>query len=140
MKFWKILGTLIVVGAVASVAFASAAKLNLNSQGVQAGNVPVPRCQGDAAVSVSYGTHYDNTISAILVDTVTVSGIADACVSTAAAACAHTIDVVLTFGPPAPASQDLGTQCITSSPFVYLLLPGSQPSAADLTDVHVLIK
>ena len=138
MKFWKILGTLIVVGAVASVAFASAAKLNLNSQGVQAGNVPVPRCQGDAAVSVSYGTHYENSISSFLVDTVTVSGIADTCMSTPSAP--HAIEVVLTFGPPAFGSQNLGTKSILASSVVYLLPPGSQPSAADLTDVHVLIK
>ncbi len=140
MKLWKILGALLMVAALSSVAFASAAKLNLNSQGVQAGNAIVSGCQGDTAVSVSYGTHYDNSISAILVDTVTASGIADACVSTAAAPCAHTIQVVLTFGPPAGGSQDLGTQCITGSSVVYSLPAGSQPSAADLTDVHVLIK
>ncbi len=138
MKLWKILGALVVVAALSSAAFASAAKLNLNSQGVQAGSAIVRGCQGDAALSVSYGTHYDNSISAFLVDTVTVSGIADACMSTPSAP--RATEVVLTFGPPAGGSQNLGLKTILGSSVVYNLPPGSQPSAADLTDVHVLIK
>ena len=139
MTIWKLIGSLLLVGALSRAAFASAAKLNLNSQGVQAGNAIVRGCQGDAGVAVSYSTRYDNSISASLVDSVTVWPLADACVSTATA-CAHTIDVVLTFGPPVGGSQDLGTQCITGPSVVYLLPTGSQPSAADLTDVHLLIK
>ncbi len=138
MRIWKIIGSLVVVCALASAAFASAAKLNLNSQGVQAGDGMVNGCQGDAAISVSYGTHYDNSISAFLVDTVTVAGIADACMSTPSGP--HATEVVLTFGPPAGGSQNLGLKSIMGPSVVYSLPAGSQPSAADLTDVHVLIK
>jgi hypothetical protein len=138
LRIWKFIGSLVVIGVLASAAFASAAKLNLNSQGVQAGNAIVGGCQGDAAVGVSYGTHYDNSISAFLIDTVTVSGIADACLSTPSAP--RATEVVLTFGPPAGGSQYLGLKTILGSSVVYSLPPGSQPSVSDLTDVHVLIK
>jgi len=139
MKFAKLMLALLVVGAMASVAFASAARLNLNSQGVQAASVRFTGCQGDAALNVTYGTHYVTEIGFFAVDTVTVSGVNDACVSPLPF-CAHTVQVVLTFGPPAGGSQDLGVLCINSNPVVYNIPVTSQPNAADLTDVHVLIK
>lgn len=135
----KLIVLVLVVSAISTAAFASAARLNLNSQAVQAGNVVLRGCQGDAALNIQYSTHYDNSISAFLVDGVSVGGLADGCVSPLPL-CTHTIEAVLTFGPPAGGSQDLGTLCINANPVVYTLPAGSQPSAADLTDVHVLIK
>lgn len=137
MSIWKVLLSVLIVGVFASVAFASAARLNLNSQGVQAGVAVIRGCQGDAALDISYGTHYENTISAFLVDGVTIGGISDACVSPLPL-CAHTMHVVLTFS--GGASQNLGVVCINSNPVVLNIPAGSQPSATDLTDVHVLIK
>jgi hypothetical protein len=133
----RILISLLIVGTLATAAFASAARLNLNSEAVQAASVRFTGCQGDAPLNVSYGTHYVTEIGFFAVDTVTVSGIAPACVSDLPF-CAHTIHVVLTF--PGPLSQDLGVLCINSDPVVYNIPPSSQPSATDLTDVHVLIK
>jgi hypothetical protein len=139
MRLWKILGALVLVAALSSAAFASAAKLNLNSQGVQAGNIPVSGCQGDAAVSVSYHTVFSNAVSAqFYIDGVTVSGIADACF--AAGAPIHTIDVVLTGGGP-PYPLDCGTVPITGSSVTYTAPDPCLPTpASTVTDVHVLIK
>ena len=142
MRLWRILGALVVVTALASAGFASAAKLNLNSQNLQAGTIPVPRCQGDVAVNVTYGTHYNNVIGFVALDTVTLAGIDPACVSTAGAP-AHTIQAILAFGPPGcpPAcSQDLGTVPITGTTVVYNIPVASQPAAADVTGVSVVIK
>ena len=139
MRLLRILGALVVIAAIAGSSFAAATKLNINPGGLQAGNAFIRGCQGDTPVSVSYGTHYAPDISTTLVDTVTVSGLVSACFSDAAAA-PHTIQVVLTFGPPAGGSQDLGTMIITGPSVVYTLPAGSQPSAADLTDVHIVIK
>ncbi|MDE3095491.1 MAG: hypothetical protein KGK07_05780 [Chloroflexota bacterium] len=143
MRIWKVIASLVVVGVLASAAFASAAMLNINPGGLQAGNALIRGCQGDVPVNVTYGTHYNNVIGFMAVDTVTVSGIDPACISPAGAP-AHTIQVVLTFGPPAicapVCSQDLGTVPITASPVVYSIPPALQPSATNLTDVHVVIK
>lgn len=142
MRLWRILGALMVVTALASAAFASAAKLNVNSSGLQSGGGELPRCQGDAPVSVSYGTHYNNVIGFMALDTVTVSGIAPACVPAAGGPPTHTIKVVLTFGPPGcppSCSQDLGTVPITGTTVVYAIPVLSQPAAVDVTDVHVVI-
>jgi hypothetical protein len=139
MKFPKLILAFLVVGALASAAFASAARLNLNSEAVQAASVRFTGCQGDAQLNVSYGTHYVTEIGFFAIDTVTVSGVNDQCVSPLPF-CSHTIHVVLTFGPPAGGSQDLGVLCINSNPVVYQIPVTAQPNAADLTDVHVLIK
>ncbi|HWO74158.1 MAG TPA: hypothetical protein VNN21_11450 [Dehalococcoidia bacterium] len=139
MRLFKVVISLFVVGGLATAVYASAARLNLNSQGVQAGNAVIRGCQGDAALDISYGTHYVTEIGFFAVDSVTIGNIADSCIS-ALPLCTHTIHVVLTFGPPAPGSQDLGVQCINSNPVVYTIPVTSQPNAADLTDIHVLIK
>lgn len=144
MKLWKILGVLAVITAVGASSFAAAAKLNINAGGLQAGNAVITGCQGDVPVGVAYGTHYDASISTTLVDTVTVSGLVPACISDAASAGGvHTIKVVLTFGPAAICApvcfQDLGAKNITASSVVYSIPAGSQPSAVNLTDVHIVI-
>lgn len=143
MRFFKlkVIAPVLIIGAVATAAFASAAVLNVNSQGLQAGTVRIAACQGDAAVNVSYNTSYNNVIGFIEITDVIVSNIAPACQPTAAGgAPTNTIRVVLQFGPPGGGSMDLGTLNITGPTVTFSLAPGSRPSAADLVGAAVLIK
>jgi len=61
-----------------SAAYAVAASLSVTSTDLAAGNVAVAACDTDG-VSTSYAVSYDAATAAYVVDTATVSGIADAC-------------------------------------------------------------
>lgn len=137
MRIWKLIASLVLVGALASAAFASASKLNVISQGLQAGGADVRGCQGAAPVNMSYTTQWNPSTSSFLVDTVTVNGINPACVTAAAPT---TIQVVLTFAAPPGSFQDLGAVSITGPTVVYSIPVALQPDAANLTDMHMLIK
>ncbi|MDE3095492.1 MAG: hypothetical protein KGK07_05785 [Chloroflexota bacterium] len=139
MRIWKLIASLVVVGVLASAAFASAALLNVTSQGLQAGGVDISGCQGAAPVDVTFTKHWDGSVSAFIVDAANVNGLAPACMASPLAG-AHSVYLVLTLAPPAGAFIDLGSQTI-SGPTVTFPIPASQkPDAANLTDVHVLIK
>lgn len=75
----KLIVSLVVVGALAGAAFASAARLNLGSPGLQTGSALATGCQGDQQVTVSYQTHFDDTAGKFVVDGATLDGVADAC-------------------------------------------------------------
>lgn len=79
MRITRFILSLAVVGLLAGAAFASAARLNLNSQGLQAGNAMVMGCQGDQPVNVSYETHFDPAAGEFVVDGAMLDGVSDAC-------------------------------------------------------------
>lgn len=71
--------SLLMVGALAGAAFATAARLNINSQGVQAGNAMAQGCQGDQPIDVSYETHFDPAVGEFVVDGAMLQGVAAGC-------------------------------------------------------------
>jgi hypothetical protein len=78
-RFFKPALSLVIAGAVSAVAFASAARLNLTSQNVGAGNAVVQGCQGDLAIAVRYDTHFDPIAGEFVVDGATLDNVAGAC-------------------------------------------------------------
>ncbi|HWO74159.1 MAG TPA: hypothetical protein VNN21_11455 [Dehalococcoidia bacterium] len=128
--------SLVIVGAASVIAFASAARLNLNAQAIQAGNVVIQGCQGDVPVALNFDTEWQGPNAATLllpgfvVKGVVISGINEQCDG-------HKMRVVLTFHDGS--SEDLG-EFTVASPNMEILLGDPKPLASDLTDAHVLIK
>jgi hypothetical protein len=79
MRITRSILSLATVGVLAGAAFASAARLGLNSQGLQAGNTMVMGCQGDQPLNVSYETHFDSAAVEFMVDGAMLDGVSDAC-------------------------------------------------------------
>jgi len=140
LKFSKVIISFLLVGVFAGAAFASAAQLNLNSQGVQAGNIDIRGCQGDLPVSLNFDTQFHGLDPAtgltpgFVVHGVVIGGINPRCIG-------HKMQVVLTFADGT--SQDLGKLTLDSSmvsPGIVEILLNPEPLAADLTDAHVLIQ
>jgi hypothetical protein len=79
MRVTRFILSLAAVGVLAGAAFASAARLGLNSQGLQAGNTMVMGCQGDQPVNVFYDTRFDVFAGEFVVDGAMLDGVSDTC-------------------------------------------------------------
>jgi hypothetical protein len=121
-----------------STAYAAAASLNIGSSDLAAGNATVGAC--DSSVSTSYSVSFNATSLKYVVDSVTVSGIADACLdedfavslvgSTGVLASASQSDV--------PAGSFSGSANARSLSFSFTSA-SPRVAAADVTAVHVSI-
>jgi hypothetical protein len=139
LKFSKVIVSFLLVAIFAGAAFASAAQLNLNSQGVQAGNIDIRGCQGDLPVSLNFDIQWGldpatGLPRGFVVHGVVIGGINERCIG-------HKMQVVLTFADGT--SQDLGKLTVGSSmvsPGMVEILLSPEPPASDLTDAHVLIQ
>jgi len=122
---------------IAALALATAA-LAGDSLAAQTQPYRASACQGDAPIGVSFGTRFDPSLPGFVIGSVSLSGFASACLSTPGGS--HTAQVVLRLGPPSPGRQDLEARTITGRAVVYTLPEGSQPPAAALAGVRVIIR